>query len=359
MHIAFMSWRDLANDQAGGSEVFIDRLAVRLQAMGHRVVHLCGGPVGERAYPVVDMGGTYSQYLRAPFVHHRWARDADLLIDTENGIPYFSPLWRRSGPVLAMVYHVHRDQWALRFPAPVAAVGRFAESTVMPRVYRRVPFVALSESTATDLVALGVDRSRIDVIEVGVDPPTVAGTERTAEPTFVCLGRLVPHKQVDVLFRMWEKVRQSVGGTLLVVGDGPERRSLEALAGPGVVFTGRVDEDEKWRLLGSAWALVHPAHHEGWGIAIIEAAEVGTPAVGFNVPGVKDAIVDGVTGNLAESESDFVDRWRALATDHDLRSRLSDGARRHSAAFDWDHVAARFETIATRVVANAPGTARP
>src|SRR5579863_1041962 len=200
MDIAFMSWRDLANPRAGGSEVLIDRLAVRLQAMGHRVTHLCGGPIGDRPYPVIEMGGTYSQYLRAPFTHHRWARHADLLVDTENGIPFFSPLWRR-GPVLAMVYHVHRDQWAQHFPAPVAAAGRFAESTVMPRVYRRVPFVALSESTATDLGALGVDRSRIDVLEVGVDPPTVTVDAKAAEPTFVCFGRLVPHKRVDLALR--------------------------------------------------------------------------------------------------------------------------------------------------------------
>ena len=94
MRIAFMSWRDLANEQAGGSEVFIDRLAVALQEMGHEVAHLCGGPMGVASYPVFNMGGTYCQYVRAPFVHHRVARDWDLLVDTENGLPYFS---RRCG----------------------------------------------------------------------------------------------------------------------------------------------------------------------------------------------------------------------------------------------------------------------
>ena len=139
MRIAFMSWRDLANEQAGGSEVFIDRLAIALQDMGHEVAHLCGGPVGARAYPVFNMGGTYSQYARAPFVHHRVARDWDLLVDTENGLPYFSPLWRNK-PILACVYHVHSEQWSQRFSPPVATIGRFVESKIMPIVYRRVPF---------------------------------------------------------------------------------------------------------------------------------------------------------------------------------------------------------------------------
>ena len=150
MRIAFMSWRDLANEQAGGSEVFIDRLAVALMDQGHEVAHLCGGPVGVRPYPVFDMGGTFTQYARAPFLHHRVARDWDLLVDTENGLPYFSPLWRRK-PILACVYHVHSEQWSQRFPPPLAAAGRFAEAKIMPLVYRRVPFMAISSSTASAL----------------------------------------------------------------------------------------------------------------------------------------------------------------------------------------------------------------
>ena len=352
MRIAFMSWRDLANEQAGGSEVFIDRLAVALMDMGHEVAHLCGGPVGVRPYPVFDMGGTFTQYARAPFTHYRVARDWDLLVDTENGLPYFSPLWRQK-PILASVYHIHSDQWSQRFPAPLAAVGRFAEAKIMPRVYRRVPFMTISSSTASALEGLGIERSRIHVLHSGVDLPSVTVSERSADPLFICAGRLVQHKRIDLLLRTWDRVRPVVGGTLIVMGDGPERTSLEALAGEGVLFTGRVDEDEKWRLLGSAWALIHPAHHEGWGIVIIEAASVGTPAIGFSVPGVQDAIVDGTTGILVNSEPDLARQWIALATDHSLRRQLSDGARRHSSAFRWDQVARDFSSIASEVVASS------
>jgi len=353
MRIAFMSWRDLANDLAGGSEVFIDRLAVGLMDMGHEVVHLCGGPVGARPYPVVDMGGTFSQYARAPFVHHRVARDWDLLVDTENGLPYFSPLWRRK-PILASVLHVHTDQWDQRFPPPLAAVGRVVESKVMPFVYRRVPFLAISDSTASSLVDLGVERDRIHILHPGVDTPVVSGTGRSVEPLFACVGRLMPHKRIDLLLRAWDQVRPVVGGRLVVIGDGPERESLEAMAGAGVEFVGRVDDEEKWRLLAQSWALVHPAHHEGWGIVIVEAAAVGTPALGFAVPGVKDAIVDGVTGILVESESDLVRQWTALATDPARCDRLSVGAREYAANFAWDRVSRGFAAIAETVIESGP-----
>jgi glycosyltransferase involved in cell wall biosynthesis len=347
-----MSWRDLANEQAGGSEVFIDRLAVALLRMGHEVAHLCGGPVGKRPYPVIDMGGTFSQYARAPLVHHRVVRDWDLLVDVENGLPYFSPLWRRN-PILVCVYHVHSEQWNQRFSPSLAAVGRFVESKIMPIVYRRRTFMTISSSTALALEDIGVDRSRIHILQSGVDPPSVTGGERSLEPLFVCVGRLVPHKRVDLLLRVWNQVRPVVGGQLIVVGDGPDRAFLEDLAGDGVVFAGRVDENEKWLLLSRAWALVHPAHHEGWGIVIIEGAEVGTPALGFNVPGVKDAIVDGLTGILVETEADFVREWIELASNSSLRERLSEGARRHGSNFGWDQVARDFTVIATNVVQSA------
>jgi glycosyltransferase involved in cell wall biosynthesis len=347
MRIAFMSWRDLANEQAGGSEVFIDRLAVALQDMGHEVAHLCGGPVGARAYPVFNMGGTYSQYVKAPLMHYRVARDWDLLVDTENGLPYFSPLWRNKS-ILACVYHVHSEQWSQRFSPPVAAAGRFVESKIMPIVYRRVPFLTISSSTASALVDIGIERSRIHVLHSGVDEPSVVG-ERSVEPLFICAGRLVPHKRIDLLLRVWDLVRPVVGGTLMVMGDGPDRASLEALAGDSVVFTGRVGEDQKWRLLGQAWALIHPAHHEGWGIVIIEAAEVGTPAIGFNVPGVKDAIVNGETGLLVDSETDLARQWIAIARNASLRDLLSKGARRYASNFRWEHVARDFSVIASKV----------
>jgi glycosyltransferase involved in cell wall biosynthesis len=352
LRIAFMSWRDLANDLAGGAEIFVDRLAVQLLSMGHDVMHLCGGPVGPRPYRVVETGGTYSQYVRAPIVHHRVAKDWDLLVDTENGIPFFSPLWRR-GPILACVYHVHSEQWDQRFSPAVAAMGRFAESRVMPLVYRRTPFMAISSSTASALEGIGINKSRIHVLQSGVDPPSPDLCERSAEPLFVCLGRLVPHKRVDLLLRAWNKVRPVTKGKLLVVGDGPDRNTLEALAGEGVEFTGRVGEDEKWKILSRAWALIHPAHHEGWGIVIIEAAEVGTPTVGFNVPGVRDAIVDDVSGLLVESEEALVREWIEIAQNRPLLDRLSDGARRHGSHFGWDQVARDFSDIAQGIVGSA------
>ena len=158
VRIVFTSWRDLAHPQAGGSEYVLDRLASGLVARGHRVTLLAGGPVAERAYDVVDTGGRFSQYVRTPWTFLRRQRRTEVVVDVENGIPFFAPLWHR-GPVVCLVHHVHHDQWNLYFPRPVARIGRFLEVSVMPLIFRRCLFVAVSPSTASDLAASASRRS--------------------------------------------------------------------------------------------------------------------------------------------------------------------------------------------------------
>ena len=343
MRILFLSWRDLSHPQAGGSEYVVDRLAQGLQEAGHEVALACGGPVGSHPYPVFDAGGTYGQYLRLPFVARRRFPGADVVVDVENGIPYFSPLWQRA-PVVCLVHHVHVEQWRMYFPAPLAWLGRFLERRLMPWVYRRCTFVAVSASTAADLTGLGVAPDRVRTIEMGSDP-VEATAARSATPMFVALGRLVPHKQIDTLLVLWERVRESVGGRLVIVGDGPEAEALRSTAGPGVEFTGAVPDDEKRRLLSEAWILVHPAAHEGWGTVIMEAAALGTPTIGFDVRGVRDSVVAGETGVLAQTDDAFVSAWITLAGDEVERNRLGVGARRRARGFTWERAVTDLEQV--------------
>jgi glycosyltransferase involved in cell wall biosynthesis len=274
--------------------------------------------------------------------HHRRAR---VVVDVENGIPFFSPLWRR-GPVVCLVHHVHGPQWRLRFGRRVAALGWFLERWVMPRVYRRSLFLAVSASTAAALADLGVPAARVRVVTQGID--VRAGARAVApsgEPLFVALGRLVPHKGVDRLLTAWREVHPVIGGRLVVIGDGPELAALRAREEPGVELRGHVDEDAKWALLEQAWFLVHGAHHEGWGIAVMEAAAVGRPTIGFDVPGLRDSVVDGVTGILVQHEHALAAAWTALAQDPERCARLGAAALERARAHGWDDTLDRVAAV--------------
>ena len=361
MRVVFLAWRDLANPRAGGSEVLVDRLARGMGERGWDVAVVCGSPVGSREYDVVANGGTYTQYLTAPVRLPRSPRP-DVIVDVSNGIPFFSPLWQRR-PVICLTHHVHATQWGQTFPRPVAAAGWFLERRVVPVVYRRQHFVAVSASTFDDLVRNGVRAARISTITNGVDPePAREPDEVSITPRFVAVGRLVPHKGVDRLLAAWRRVRSAVGGELIVVGDGPERATLERDAPPGVRFVGRVDDAEKRALLRSAWALVHGAHQEGWGIVIMEAAAHGVPAIGFDVAGVRDAIVADRTGLVATDIDGFARQWMRIATDHDLRGSLGSHAQVRAGELGWTQTVDDFTAVATAVAegraVGAVGTGR-
>jgi glycosyltransferase involved in cell wall biosynthesis len=348
-NILFVAWRDLANRRAGGSEVLVDRLASGVLARGDRVTLLCGGPTAERPYRVVRNGGTYSQFVRAPFAYLRNFRDCDLIVEVCNGMPYLAPLWC-SRPVLCLVNHVHSELWSIRFRPPISTVGRRIEGTVMPWAHRRNLFLTVSASTAEALERMGVGRERIRQICNGVEEPDPL-TPRSPEPLFLALGRLTDYKRLDLLLRLWDRVRHVTGGRLVIAGDGPERSRLEALAGPGVEFTGRVSEQEKHRLLCSAWLLMHPALIEGWGIVVAEAAIRGTPAVAFDVPGLRDSVVHGETGMLTRTEGQFASAWASLAIDGRRREELGRAARTRALRLHWSAAVEGFAKVADEAIA--------
>src|SRR3954453_24005125 len=101
MRVLFVAWRDLAHPKAGGSEVVVDFLARGLQERGHDVTLLCAGPFAPRDFPVGDKGRSYGQYLKPAVRYASRFRDVGLVVDVVNGMPYFSPLWRRA-PRLAL-----------------------------------------------------------------------------------------------------------------------------------------------------------------------------------------------------------------------------------------------------------------
>ncbi|WP_405993536.1 glycosyltransferase family 4 protein [Streptomyces sp. NBC_00986] len=349
--IVFLAHRDLGNPQAGGSELLVDRLADGLTRLGHQVTLLCGGPASYRDYRVVSAGGAYGHFLRARSAFTRQVGDCDLLVEVCNGMPYFAPVWHH-GPTLRLVNHVHTDLWKMRFGgpmAPAARIGRRLEHWALTGTRHRGLLVAVSPSTADALRGIGVERDRIRVVHNGVEEPGPR-SERSAEPLFVAVGRLVEYKRIDLLLRLWERVRPVTGGRLLIVGDGPERERLEQLAGPGVEFTGHVSEARKHELLCAAWLLLHPSALEGWGLVVTEAAARETPAIAFDVPGLRDSVVDGETGVLARGESSFAAAWCALALSARRREVMGKAACDLAGRYRWDRTVRQFRLVAGEAV---------
>jgi glycosyltransferase involved in cell wall biosynthesis len=366
--VVILNWRDTGHPQGGGSEVYVESIARRLVATGWSVTVFCGAYPGAPREEVRDgvrflrRGGWRSVYLWA-FAYHLTGRlgPHDVLVDVKNGVPFFAPVYCRR-PVVCLVHHIHREQWAMNFTAGWARLGWWIESRLAIRTYLRSSHVVVSESTRRELADLGIPEDNIRVVHNGGEPVERNGWRRAPTPTVLALGRLVPSKRIDLLLQAAVPLREAFPGLrLLVVGHGPWRGRLEAAAAAlgvedAVTFTGWVDEATKARLLSEAWVLAMPSVKEGWGLAVMEAAALGTPSVAFRVGGLEESIADGETGLLTEDLPAFTEALRRILADPPLRDRLGERAAERAGTYSWDLAAEGFHALLSRL---AEGAAEP
>lgn len=364
--VLLLCWRDTGHPQGGGSERYLEQVGAGLARVGVRVTLRTASYPGAPAEEIVDGirisrgGGRLSVYPRAlaaivagrlGFGPLRGIRP-DAVVDTQNGIPFFSRL-AAAAPVTLLVHHCHREQWPVAGPL-MAKLGWWLESVVSPRVHRRNQYLTVSLPSADELVALGVDRDRIAVVRNGVDalPPGSPEDVRSAHPSLSVLSRLVPHKQIEDALAAVAALRPRVPDLHLdVIGggwweDNLRQRATELGIDDAVTFHGHVDEARKHELLGQSWVHVMPSRKEGWGLAVVEAAQHGVPTVGYrSSKGLTDSIIDGVTGLLVgsdEAERDvpaLTDAVADLLLDADLRADLGEKARVRAREFSWEQCA--------------------
>ena len=356
--IAFLVWRDTTHPEGGGSELFVERVAEWLAAQGHDVTVVCAAH--ERAHRdeirngvrFRRRGGRLTVYPHGlGYLLGRSGRRNDIVVDVQNGLPFFSGLVRRGGTV-TLVHHVHREQWQIIYPGWRGHLGWWLESRVAPRVFGG-RYVTVSAASRADLLGLGIAEDRIDVVHNGLDIPNPSHTvARNPNPTICVLGRLVPHKQVEHALQVAARIRPSAPQLRVeVVGDGwwrshLERRAAELGVADIVRLHGQVDDAERGRILDRSWVLLAPSVKEGWGIAIMEAAARGVPAVAYrSAGGVTESIVDGETGTLADDIDGLAKATDELLSDRALRQRLGDAAQARATTFDWDQAGRRFAQV--------------
>ncbi|MBF6356559.1 glycosyltransferase family 4 protein [Nocardia higoensis] len=369
--VLLLCWRDSGHPQGGGSERYLEQVGAQLAARGVKVTlrtaRYPGAPARERidGIEISRGGGRYTVYPRAlaaillgriglgPLRGLR----PDAVVDTQNGIPFFAT-FAAGAPSVVLVHHGHREQWPVA-GALVGRIGWWIESRLSPRVHRDNQYLTVSLPSAEELAVLGVERERIAVVRNGAEPvpagaPTGSGQTRSPEPRAVVLSRLVPHKQIEDALITVARLRDRIAGLRLdVVGGGWWEENLRVTAhelgiDDIVSFHGHVDETRKHELLASAWVHMMPSRKEGWGLAVIEAAQHGVPTVGYRSSrGLTDSIVDGVTGMLVDDVAQLTDAVGELLTDAPTRGVMGEKARARAREFSWEQTGAgAYEVLA-------------
>lgn len=347
-----LAWRDLADVEAGGSELHAATIAKLWAQAGvevtFRTSYAQGAPPRSRrdGYQVIRKAGRYMVFPRAvgsELVGRHGQRDG--LVEIWNGVPWLSPLWA-TGPKVTWLHHVHGPMWPMVLPPRLARLGELVEQRLAPPIYRRMRMVTLSESSRREMVHdLGFKPSRVSVVPPGIDPKFSAAGDKAVHPLVVAVGRLMPVKRFDDLIRAMAKVRVDVPDVeLVIVGEGAERENLEALvaefdAGSWVRLPGRLADAALIDLYRRAWVLSSASVAEGWGMTITEAAACATPAVVTDISGHRDAVVDGVSGVLAGLGA-LPAVLADVLRDSPRRAALTSGALARAGELTWEATAA-------------------
>ena len=355
--IHVLAWRDLADVEAGGSEVHASTIC-RLWAeagldVTMRTSYAPGAPTDSRrdGYRVVRRAGRYLVFPRgvaSEMLGRHGTRDG--LVEIWNGVPWLSPVWAR-GPRVTWLHHVHGPMWKMVLPPGLARAGSLVERRLAPPFYRRTPVVTLSPSSRDELVGrLKFPAGNVTVVPPGIDARFCPAGERSLTPLVVAVGRLMPVKRFEHLVDQVAPLRSRHPDLrLVIVGEGAERDLIEARiarhdAAEWITLAGRISDDELVALYRQAWMVTSASVAEGWGMTLTEAAACGTPAVATDIAGHRDAVADGRSGMLAAPDQLGATIGRVVA-DPDLRARLHAGALAHAAAFTWEATAAATLTV--------------
>lgn len=362
--VLLLCWRDTGHPQGGGSETYLQRIGAELAASGIAVTLRTARYPGSPRHEVIDgvrisrAGGRYSVYVwalvamvaaRLGLGPLRGTRP-DVVIDTQNGCPFLARLVYGQRVVM-LVHHCHREQWPVAGPL-IARFGWYIESRLSPWLNRRNQYVTVSLPSARDLVALGVDSERIAVVRNGLDQAPLLASPRSPTPRVVVLSRLVPHKQIEDALAAVAALRPQLPGLHLdIVGGGWWRQRLvdyvrQLGISDAVTFHGHVDDATKHQVVRKSWVHVLPSRKEGWGLAVVEAAQHAVPTIGYrHSGGLSDSIVDGVTGILVDNRGELTGCLEQLLTDPVLREQLGGKAQARSCEFSWRQSADAMRSV--------------
>lgn len=213
-------------------------------------------------------------------------------------------------------------------------MGKWVEKAASRLTERNI---AVSERTRKGLMELGVKDAR--VVPNGIDFRRIENVNASEkESDIVFAGRLVSHKNVDLLIRAVDLVRREMGDvSTVIVGDGPEKEKLKALVRElnlekNIEFTGFLDYDAALALMKSSGIFVSASTREGFGIAALEANACGLPVVtlrhrmnavsdlvkdtGFVCEPTPESLADGIVKGL-EGKSEMMERCRRTAEKYD------------------------------------------
>lgn len=261
------------------------------------------------------------------------------IIDEFNGIGFFTFFMNNS---MLLIHQLYDNFWTTELGLKGYPFKFFEK--ILLALYKKRPTLTVSNSTAEDLKKLGFEN--ITVIHNGLDMlPLDEVPEKEKTLTLIYVGRLKKTKNPEDAIKAFIFTKELFNDARLwLVGDGPLYNILKDRYGgvEGLYFRGYLDDRQKYEHLRKAHFLLMPSVREGWGQVVIQANAMGTPAIGYNVAGLKDSIRDGDTGVMVKDCHIMSSRIIEIWGDPARYKRMCFQALQWARNFSWGETRKKF-----------------
>ena len=358
--ILWLAHRDPMNPNAGGAERTIIEVCTRLARNGHNIVLLTGGWKGCKSMEwlhgikIYRYGKNIGPHIALPILLLKY--NFDLVVnDLGHAVPWFSSTILNKNNIV-FFRHLH----ARSLPGQVNPIfSRFimAIEKCYFILYHEAVFITESTTSRDDLLKLGIKEDKIVINPPGVDHNLFHPVAKSKYPSIVYFGGMRKYKRPrEILYLVRNLTIKLKNLKLFVIGTGPEENIMKRMAKDFAVqnyveFKGRVSKEELSDLVAFSWLNVHTSITEGWGYSILEASASGTPTIAYDVPGVRDAIEDGLNGIKVNdgNRQELYDAAFSMLREHE-KWQLS--STKVAKKYSWDKTTELWEDLIKQISNN-------
>lgn len=310
MKIVWLSWKDRSNPASGGAESVSGNIQDRLIHDGHELKLVTAKYPGSKSkelkgnFETIRIGNRYTVYVKAKkYYTSQLMGWADVVIDEMNTIPFISASYTQTRNVL-LCYQLAREVWLYQMTPPLSYIGYLIEPMMLRYIAKKYPLtITESKSTQNDMSRYGF--KNIHTFRVGMDLEPVKELPKKANSNIVLsLGSIRPMKRTLDAVKAFEIARDKNNSLRMIVAGNSKGGYAKKVVNyinvsrhkNAITIRGQVSDNERLKLMREASVILVTSIKEGWGLIVTEASSQGTPAIVYDVDGLRDSVKNGETG---------------------------------------------------------------
>ncbi len=306
--ILIFNWKDIEHPQAGGAEVVTHEIAKRLVQDGYPVTLLTArypysSEIGEiDGVQIIRTGSSrLGHYFAAFWYYQRHLKNKfEIIVEEVNTLPYLTGLYKGQEKQYLFYHQLAREIWFLEMIQPLSSLGYLLVEPFLTWLQSKLTngLITVSNSTKQDMMRFGFREEQVSIISEGIENEPLAKLQdslpKESEFTMLFHSGLRPMKRPLEVLKSFKLVHDKLPNARLWYSGGGDQSELKAYAlkhhlENQVTFYGRTTDEQKLNLMQRAHVLCSSSIKEGWGLIVTEANSMGTPAIVYDVDGLRDA----------------------------------------------------------------------